>query len=218
MITLDVETKSYADLPKVGAWNYSLDPTTDVICLYYQIIYQGSFEPAIEGWWPGDLIPNELQIAIKSGLPIEAHNAAFEEAIWYNVLMPKYGFCDIHPDQWRDTMATACYLALPAGLDRLSVALGGTGKDPEGGRLITKYSKLSLKTAKPDIPPEDKKKWGIYCADDVAQEGGIGDFLGDLPPRELEIFQRNRRINRRGIYLDLDGIASASKIVDQRSG
>ena len=216
MITLDLETKSYADLTKIGAWNYSLDPTTDVICLYYQISYPAD-NHVIEGWWPGDPIPQRLKVAIAGGFPVEAHNVAFEEAIWYNVLMPKYGFPDVKPDQWRDTMATACYLALPAGLDKLSSALGGEGKDPEGARLITKYSKLYLQTAKTEIPPEDKEKWGRYCEDDVAQEGGIGDFLGDLPPRELDIFLRSRRVNRRGIYLDLEGIASASKIVDQRS-
>ena len=221
MITLDVETKSYADLPKVGAWNYSLDPTTDVICMYYgfsNTTKQAVKDTNIRGWWPGDKLPVvDLFWCIEEGSPVEAHNCSFEEAIWYNVLMPKYGFPNIEPDQWRDTMATACYLALPAGLDKLSSALGGEGKDPEGSRLITKYSKLYLKTAKPDIPPEDKEKWGRYCADDVAQEAGIGDFLGDLPPRELDIFLRNRRINRRGIYLDLEGIASASKVVDQRS-
>ena len=217
MITIDVETKSYADLPKVGAWNYSLDPSTDIICLCYCFSGPDS-DPSIRTWWPGDPLPTvDLFWLIEEGLSVEAHNVAFEEALWYNVLMPKYGFPDVAPDQWRDTMATACYLALPAGLDRLSTALGGEGKDSEGTRLITKYSKLYLKTAKPEIPPEDKAKWGEYCEDDVAQEAGIGDFLGNLPLRELDIFLRSRRINRRGIYLDLEGISSASRVVDGRS-
>ena len=216
MITLDIETKSYADLPKVGAWNYSLDPTTDVICLSY--CYSDGKDMSIHTWRPGDKVPWLDRLWV-GGIdePVEAHNVSFEEAIWYNVLMPKYGFPDIAPDQWRDTMATACYLALPAALDRLSVALGGQGKDPEGSRLITKYSKLYLKTAKADIPPEDLAKFVAYCEDDVAQEAGIGEFLGDLPPRELDIFLRDRRINRRGLYLDLEGIAAASRIVDQRT-
>mgnify|MGYP006995615423 CR=1 FL=1 len=35
MISFDFETKSYADLKKVGAWAYSEDPTTDAICYAY---------------------------------------------------------------------------------------------------------------------------------------------------------------------------------------
>ena len=218
MITLDVETKSYADLLKVGAWNYSLDPTTDVICLSYCIDAEG-YGRGIYSWDPttSDDTPYHLFKAIKEGMPVEAHNVSFEEAIWDNVLIPKYDFLPIAPDNWRDTMATACYLALPAGLDRLSQALGGQGKDPKGTQLITKFSKLYLKTARPEIDIESLLSFIDYCEDDTGQEAGIGDFLGDLPPRELDIFLRSRRINRRGIYLDLEGIACASKIVDQRS-
>jgi len=37
VITIDFETKSEADLPKVGAWAYSEHPTTDAICVAYGI-------------------------------------------------------------------------------------------------------------------------------------------------------------------------------------
>ena len=233
MITLDCETKSYADLKKIGAWNYSLDPTTDVICLCYilptepNIVYgwvPSSFHIPMEGVedWRRRLtcsndMPKNLRQSVEDGTPIEAHNVSFEEALWENVLVPKYGWAPVPPDNWRDIMATACYLSLPAALDKLSLALGGEGKDPEGSRLIAKYSKLHLKTASPIIPPEDGLKFLRYCEDDVKQSAGIGDFLGDLPPRELEIFQIDRAVNRRGIYLDLEGIANASVIVDQCS-
>ena len=212
MIVLDFETRSHADLTKVGAWNYSLDPTTDVIVMAYLI--DGA---EIKTWEPGQPYPQDLVDAIYEGSTVEAHNVSFEEAIWENVLVPKYGFPDIAPDQWRDTMAVACYLALPAALDKLSLALGGEGKDPEGGRLISKYSKLHLATAEAEIPPEDMAKWRNYVCDDVAQEAGIGDFLGDLPVRELSIFLLDRRTNRRGLFLDREGIAAASAIVEQRS-
>ena len=48
MITIDFETKSYADLPKVGTWAYSEDPTTEVICVAY-----GVDSKPIQTWWPG---------------------------------------------------------------------------------------------------------------------------------------------------------------------
>ena len=212
MITLDCETKSHANLKQIGAWNYSLHPTTDVICVSYAI------NGRISTWLPGCSLPEKLHIAIaKFNVTVEAHNVAFEEAIWNNILVPRYGFDPIHPKQWRDTMAVACYLALPAALDKLSFALGGPGKDSEGARLISKYSKLHLKTAKETIPLEELNKFCQYCEDDVDLESGLSLFLGDLPPRELEIFLLDRKINRRGIYLDLEGIAAASEIVDKRS-
>ena len=217
MIILDFETRSYADLGKVGAWNYSLDPTTEIIVMAY-LIDADDYSDAIRRWEPGDALdPDDLFHAIKAGLPVEAHNVSFEEAIWQNVMVARHGWPEIPGDNWRDTMASACYLALPAGLDKLSAALGGKGKDPEGSRLISRYSKLYNKSATKDITHEDMEKWRGYVTDDVAQEAGIGDYLGCLPERELAIFLLDRRVNRRGLYLDVDGIAAASAIVDQRS-
>ena len=156
MITFDFETKSYADLPKVGAWAYSEDPTTDVICACWGIDYD-----PIQTWWPGkdQGMPADLRDAIEEGQEVEAHNVAFERSIWQNVMVRKYGWIMPQPEQWRDTMAVANYYALPAALDKLSKVLGYEGKDPEGGRLISKYSKLNLKTAKPEIPEDDFEKF-----------------------------------------------------------
>ena len=242
MITIDFETKSYADLKKVGAWAYSEDPTTDIICVAYGI----DSEP-IQTWWPdkeGVGIPGELLSAIEDGQEAEAHNVAFERAIWQNVLVPRYGWVMPHEDQWRDTMAVACYYALPAALDKLAYVLGFEGKDPEGGRLITKYSKLHLKTAKPKIPDHEWVPWSemtkverdkapqareeggyfnedfsefvAYCVKDVQIEQSVSDYLGDLPARELPVFQLDQRINMRGLHLDTEGIRQATAIVDER--
>jgi len=218
-ITIDFETRSYADLTKVGVWAYSEHPTTDVICACWGIDSQPLGE-----WWPGKgepgtycEAPTNLRRAIRAGHLVEAHNVSFERSIWQNVLAPRYGWLMPEPRAWRDTMAVACYYALPAALDRLSRALGFGGKDPEGGRLITKYSKLYLKTAKTEIPEEDFRKFVAYCRRDVQMEQSISDYLGDLPDRELGIFLLDQEINMRGLRLDSEGIAVATKIVEQRS-
>ena len=216
MITFDFETKSYADLVKVGAWAYSEDPTTKVICACW-----GIERESIQTWWPGkndnDLMPSDLYDAVTNGGTIEAHNVSFERSIWMNVMAPQYGWELPTDSQWRDTMAVANYYALPAGLDRLATVLGFGGKDPEGGRLISKYSKLHLKTAKPEVPEEDFEKFVQYCVKDVAIEQSVSDFLGDLPDRELPVFQLDQTIDLRGLYLDAEGIECAIKIVEQRS-
>ena len=152
-ITCDFETRSYAKLKKVGTEAYAMDVTTDVICACW-----GIDDEPIQSWWPGkyetDDMPDDLYDALferRVGYRahyIEAHKADFEIMIWRYVMARKYGWPEPFIDQWRDTMAVACYYALPAALDRLARVLGFEGKDPAGGRLMTKYSKLYLKTAK----------------------------------------------------------------------
>lgn len=218
MITIDFETKSEADLKKVGAQMYSLHPSTEVICACWGI----DDEPIVE-WWPdksdGVSDIEDLSYAVSvDGHEVEAHNVAFEYFIWKNVCETKYGW-DFRPkwDKWRDTMAVACYYAMPAELDKLARALGFPGKDPEGGRLITKYSKLHLKTAKREIPEEDFRKFVAYCKRDVELEQAVSDYLGDLPDREMPLFLLDQKMNRRGLYLDAEGIACAQAVVDARA-
>lgn len=217
----DFETKSEFDITG-GVWEYSLHPTTDVIVLCYRIRHPGqdvSTEP-VKHWIfnkHGSTMPGDLRAAIEKGYEFEAHNYSFEWAIWLNIMVKRYGWCPIPDTSWRDTMAVACYYGLPAKLDALLRALKMPGKHPEGSRLITRYSKLYLKTAKREIPPEDMAKWIEYCTDDVLKEERVSDYLGDLPDRELPIFQLDGVINRRGISLDLPGIATATTVVTQRA-
>ena len=230
-ITIDLETRSYADLPKVGAWSYSEDETTDVICAAW-----GIGDAEIQTWWPGKDMkyvpcypdfpgppgrtggtPYDLYMALMAGANVEAHNLAFEWGIWENILTPRYGWIlpDFH-NKGRDTMAVACYYGMPAALDKLARALNYEAKDPAGTRLISKYSKLFLKTAKEEIPPKDLEKFVEYCVKDVQIEQSVSDDLGELPERELPIFQLDLKKMRRGLFLDEEGIATATAIVEER--
>ena len=210
MIAIDFETKSYAELNKVGAWAYSEDPTTSVICLCYGIGNQ-----PVKSWAPGEPDPEDLFEAIEAGTPVEAHNVSFEISIWKNIMVPRFGWPEVPLEQWRDLMAVASYYALPAKLDKLGRVLGYGSKDSEGGRLISKYSKLHLKTAKPTIPPEDLAKFIAYCKRDVELEQAISDYLGDLPEEELQVFQLDLKIEMRGLTIDLEGVDAAIHVVDE---
>lgn len=214
----DFETKSYADLTKVGAWAYSEHPSTEVIVFCYGI----DSEP-VQTFYPvGDPrgkqeMPLDLYMALMTGALFECHNVSFEYSIWKNICVKLWGWIDIPDYRWRDSMAAACYMSMPAGLDRLAGVLQFEGKDAEGGRLITKYSKLHLKTAKDYIPPPELEKFGAYCAKDVMIEQSVSDYLGDLPEAEQENFYYSLVINARGLLLDREGIANATAIVEQRS-
>jgi DNA polymerase len=162
-------------------------------------------------------MPGELRAAIAGGCIMEAHNYSFELAHWQNIMVRRYDWQPVKPEQWRDTMAAASYYAMPAKLDGLLRALHMPGKNAEGGRLISKYSKLYLKTSQPVIPAEDNEKWIQYCKEDVLREEQVSDYLGDLPDRELPVFLLDQEINLRGLKLDQEGIAAASLIVEQRA-
>lgn len=212
MIYLDFETKSFADLAKVGTKAYAQDPTTEVICLCWRI---DDGEPG--EWWPGLGKPWHLLNAINDGHEVEAFHVAFEYCIWTEIMVKRHGWCGVPFESWRDLMAVACYLALPAQLDKLARALGFEGKDKRGGQLITKYSKLYLKTAKQDIPDDDFFAFVDYCHRDVEQERLVSLKLGKLPPAELEIFQHDFAVNIRGLSIDMTGVEVASSIVAERA-
>lgn len=219
-IFIDFETQSEADLQQVGAWVYSQHPSTDIIVMCWKIRYKefmGETDTLVGTWHPGDPFPEEVDLAIRAHYELEAHNYSFELGIWENIGRPRYGFPLVFPKQWRDTMAVAHYYALPGKLESLCRALGMPGKDPRGGRLISKYCKLHLKTAVREIPPEVLLEFDEYCMGDVLAEERVSDFLGDLPERELPAFYLDQTVNLRGLLLDAEGIEAATAIVDQRS-
>ncbi len=223
MITFDLETRSYADLPKVGMSAYAEDDSTEIICACW-----GIDDGPIQMWWPDELDHYAVDIqkdslddlfqAIADGHEVEAHNVGFEYSIWNYILTPRHGWPMPAEDQWRDTMAVAAYYSLPLQLDRLAAALGFQGKDKAGGRLISKYSKLYLQTATKEFDVHKKQfdEFVLYCVQDVKVEQSISDFLGDLPDKELPYFLLDQKMNRRGIALDTYGIEIATKVVDQR--
>ena len=218
-IVLDFETRSEADLKQVGAWSYSEHPSTEIICASWAVD-----DGPIDNWLNPEVgtLPDrwediEALFKVLPGQLVEAHNTAFEVSIWENIGVKRLGWPEIPLINWRDSMALAAYYALPMALERLCVPLGLPGKDPEGGRLITKYSKLHLKTSKIEIPPEDLAKFVKYCDWDVHLERQVGNLLGLLPELEEDIWLHDFKVAHRGMRLDRSGIVGARRIVEDRA-
>lgn len=215
MITIDFETKSYCDLPKCGAWVYSEDPTTDIICVCWAVD-----DGPIEEWWPGKFeipgIPRTLWEALSDGHEVEAHNYTFEYSIWHNIMVKRYGWPPIALELWNDTAIVAAYYALPTSLAKLAAALDMGSKNAAGGRLISKYSKLNLKTAKEEIPDDDFDLFVEYCRDDVELERALSIWLGPLPDGEKLVFEMDKRINTLGMKIDDESIRIALKVVEDK--
>lgn len=148
--TIDFETRSQCDIKKCGSWRYSLDLTTEILCLAFRLPhwkpgYVSLWHPAFhhlnlheEGkYWELD----ELYQWIDDGGLIEAHNAWFERGIWANKMVP-LGAPAIGHRQWRCSAAKAAAHALPRSLgDVADVLETEEQKDTEGEKLMKKLSK-----------------------------------------------------------------------------
>jgi DNA polymerase len=121
-VTKDFETRSKANLKVVGAYKYSLDPSTQPTCLAFKLsgekrIYFLDFY-AINRQWTDQ--PKELRDLwtrlILEGYEFSAHNSFFERCIYDNILVKRYGWPAIPPRQRRCTAAKAAACALPRNL------------------------------------------------------------------------------------------------------
>lgn len=122
-VTKDFETRSAADLRKVGAYKYSLHPTTRPTCLAFKIrgnptVYFLPFDVVNRQWKD---LPLELRTLwkrlIAEGYEFSAHNSFFERCIYDNILVARYAWPPIDPKKRRCTAAKAAACALPRGLE-----------------------------------------------------------------------------------------------------
>ena len=214
-VILDFETASCCDLKKAGAWRYSEDVTTEILCLCFTVPTLGeNFE--IERWTPEEQSNRILRhLAQRADVMFVAHNAGFEKAIWRNIMVPLYGLPDIPNSRWDDTLAACAMRALPLDLDRATLHLRlSVQKDKEGSNFTKRLSKPNRKGYY-DRSPESFARVYRYCQQDVLAERDLRERLGPLPPGERNVWLLDQRINERGIRLDLPFIEAAQRVVDR---
>lgn len=213
-ITTDFETRSAADLKKVGAYVYAEHPTTDVLCL----VFCGR-NGKLFRWLPGDPVPHWLAQAIADGAVFEAHNQLFERAIWEIIMVPRYGFPAIPENQWLDTMAVCARKALPLDLDTVSNLLDLTVvKDKEGHAALMKVCKPSGKTMRfieKEENPALFERVYTYCGVDTTTQMHLAKRLGPLEPAEHKVWVLNERMNWRGFQVDLNFAADCQAVYDE---
>lgn len=216
LATIDFETYSEADLLKVGAWRYSIDPSTEVLCMAYRLPGKDRFL-----WKPRQLIPGDICDWIENGGLIEAHNSFFELCIWRNVLRKDKYWPLIPFKNYRCSAAKGAALAMPRDLARLGKALNlDVQKDAEGRRIMLKLAKPRKPTKNddrtrytPEDSPEDFEKLYDYCETDVETEELASSKLIELSPKELKIFQLDQKINLRGVPIDMPLVETALRFI-----
>jgi DNA polymerase len=233
--TIDFETRSTCDLRKCGSWKYSLDPSTEVLCLVFRLPYwdegvTGLWHPAfphlgIEEGEDWEMMYELLEWIADGGL-VEAHSAWFERSIWANVLVPRHLFIPVSHRQWRCSAAKAATHALPRGLEDAVAALNlQIEKDMVGAELMKKL-------AKPRKPNKtDWRDWARLHAPCSAckavgkvpgfkKDGsptkkpktcprckGKGHVEGDLPPMPVLWHESKEQFERLWDYCRVDVLA-----------
>lgn len=218
IVSLDEETRSFADLRKVGSYKYAEHPTTEVLCIGYAF---GDDDPLL--WRPGLPDPTALLDHIENGGEIAGWNVGgFDVPVWNAVLARRLGWPRIRWEQVDDTMARAAMMHLPQALGNCARALGlpeDKQKDQRGKQLIKALCKphKSRKTGELSYKqdPALLSELYDYCKQDVAVERALAKRLRALPPRERRFWAVTQRINERGVPVAVDEAKNILRIVDE---
>lgn len=206
---LDFETRSRVDLRQVGADKYAKDPSTDVLCAAFAVD-----QDDVKIWLPHERCPDEIVDAVENNWGINSHNVSFEDAIWSNVMTPKYGWPTLPRSNLHCTAAKAAYANIPRSLDAAcrTLDMGDAGKDAEGHKVMMKLCK-----------PNRKGEWindrefldrlYEYCKQDVRAERELDQLLPEWPEEEREVWLINHEINLRGVPIDRKFCCSAINIL-----
>ncbi len=241
--TIDFETRSACELKDCGSWKYSLDPTTQILCLAYRLPHwpagkTGLWTPGFrqfeipEGPYDADCV--EFFQWIVAGRPVEAHSAFFERCIWRNILVPRHGWPALDGTQLSCSAAKAAAMALPRALEDAGAALGLRELKDEAG------SKVMKKMAKPRKPrKKERELWAFrfgknaphkllwwesadmfaqlfaYCRQDVLAEAALSEAIPDLNYEETVLYQIDQTVNERGFQVDMDAVDTALSLVQR---
>jgi len=239
---IDYETRSAADLKKVGAARYAEDDTTKI--LMFAISKNGS-EPIVWDMYDSDQDKREnpkalkmLKEAISTGSRIYAHNYQFEHFISKYNLKRQLGIDPPAISQWRCTAAMARRAAIPFSLEKCAEFLElDIKKDKVGGMLINLFSMPKkdgfVEGDADSIHTVNGEKltatdaWLMfmeYCRQDVRTQIAIRiklpKFDMDAPKQHkvLASFQSDGIMNDRGVPVNVEALKLTQILIDEYQG
>lgn len=219
---IDYESASELDLTDVGAWLYSLHPSTRVLMASWSWDYG-----PIEQWdsASGDPFPQEILDALEDdAIEKWAFNAAFERLISWNTLKARGKY-----SAWRCAMVLAYSQSFMGGLDAVLDQTGApanVAKNKDGKRLIRMFCQPQKPTKKNPWTWRDSftdpEEWALfldYNRDDVkAERDGVYKRLIRFPvgPGEWGLYHLDQLINDRGIPINRGFVTNAIRMCDHR--
>ena len=222
---IDFESKALVDLKAAGTFRYVAEASTSAIVLAYAI----GDAPALTWHADGAILdwnhaPDDLREAFNRGMTLACWNAGFDSGLW-NYATLEFPF--LEPERVIDPMIQAGCSNLPTDLERASRALGGTGKQSDGKKLIRLFC---VEGAAPADYPDEWARFLSYATQDVDAMREVYRRTRPLPLEEWEQYWAFEHINRRGVAIDTqfirraaalaveDGVAIASRLVALTGG
>lgn len=245
-IHVDFEARSLVNLLKLGADVYarhwSTSPTMlSIIAPHVGVAYVEDFLLGVPGYQqsvypfakPDDLhfrmikppCPPIILQAIREGWVFVAHNARFEQTLWYHICHLRWGWPI--PLKWSCTAARSRYWGIRASLEGAGSDLEIVHqKNTDGKEFINNFckprkwkgaQKLGIVKELWYEPQDDPVGWRrglLYCLDDGYAEMEIDALLPDLPPFEQAIWDLDFKINIRGLPIDTVSVERAIQFSD----
>ena len=182
-ITIDFETRSRANLKKIGAHEYSMDSSTIATCMGFKIV--GNPKISLLDFYTMQKPWAKLSDNFRFNWTLwcqdpdfifSAHNAFFEQSIYKNVLVNRLRWPGIAPHKWRCTAAKAAAVAIPRNLaDAGAVMKLTTQKDYEGHRVMMKLCK----------PTAAFTKWKKECDKFLNKDRDVPEEILESKPDEF---------------------------------
>jgi DNA polymerase len=212
----------------VGGWEYSVHPSTEILCAAWQVGTRETLKDAPVLWWAPGLEGGQLADLIASisnpDITLVAHNAYFEQVITRNVFAARYMYSmkeklKAPPERWICTASLAAALALPRKLEGAGAALRlPVQKDMDGNRLVLKWCKPKKPSKKdPSTRHTDQtelKRLVEYCRTDVKVETELFLRCPPLTDKERRVWLLDQRTNLRGVLADRDLVSKSLAMIE----
>ena len=234
-LSIDLETRSAADIGKTGVYRYAEDPDFDI--LLFGVSEDGG-PVTVYDLASGEQLPVRILDALCNDEVIKyAYNASFERVCisrWLRKRYPEHA--DIHydfdahggflnPAAWRCDMVWAAYNGLPISLAQVGAVLGLEQQKMTEGRALIRYFCCPYTDEdgtrhfhKPSDAPEKWEIFKAYNKRDVEVEMAIQERLRKYPVPDFvwDEYHLDQEINDRGIRIDRQLVQHAIEM-DQTS-
>lgn len=232
-MSLDLETRSSADITKSGVYKYAESPDFEI--LLFGVSVNGG-PVAVYDLASGDNIPEEIIKALSDESVTKwAYNASFERvclSVWLRRNYPQY-FSSysidgdpvqqyLDPAPWKCTLVWAAYNGLPLSLDKVGAVLGFEEQKLKEGKDLIRYFCMPSKTEgrkwnQPEHAPEKWELFKKYNQRDVEVEMQIQERLKNylVPDFVWDEYHLDQEINDRGIMIDRELVEQAISIDEQ---
>lgn len=219
-ISIDLETRSGADISKTGSYRYMQDPDFRILLFGYKI--DDGPEEVIDLTRGDGKLPEKIVTILRNPQYVKhAYNAAFE---WYALNRAGY---QTPIEHWQCTMVWSLYCGYAAGLSNTGEAIGlpEDKKKALTGKALIRYFCTPQKQTKNfkkkyHDPEDDPEKWALfieYNRQDVVSEYEILQRLRSfpMPESEWELWRTDIRMNALGVKIDEKLIQGALAINDR---